>query len=361
MKVLVATPLYPPDIGGPATYAKILLEELPGKGIEVEVVKFSDVRHLLKGVRHLVYFLRIWRALRNADVILALDPVSVGLPACMAARVTRKPLVVKIVGDYAWEQGQQRFGVTQTLDEFLKNTRVSFPVHALRRIEYEVATYAKHLIVPSEYLKKVVQQWGISENKIEVIYNAVPTEEKGHVPPAVAKLPRPLVVTAGRLVPWKNIDGIIDAVANTTGVSLAVLGEGPDRTALVRRAEEKLPERAVFTGPLAHSDMLATLQSADVFILNSSYEGLSHLLIEAQALGIPTIATNVGGNSEVITNGEDGLLLSPGDTLALTHALVNLLGDAPLRARLSLGARASAKRFSSETMIQATADILGKI
>src|SRR3990167_6273753 len=135
MKLLIATPLYPPEIGGPATYAKLLLEGLPKKGIEVDLVKFSDVRHLPKIIRHFVYYRRVLKAARSADVVLALDPVSVGLPAMKAAKKADKPFVVKIVGDYAWEQGQQRFGITQNLDEFVKTKNVSLQVHVLRRIQ----------------------------------------------------------------------------------------------------------------------------------------------------------------------------------------------------------------------------------
>src|SRR3989344_9578793 len=114
MKIVIAAPLYPPEIGGPATYAKLLLEGLSQKGIEVDIVKFSEVRHLPKLIRHYAYYRRVLRSARGADAVLALDPASVGLPAMYAARKAKKPFVVKIVGDYAWEQGIQRFGITQT-------------------------------------------------------------------------------------------------------------------------------------------------------------------------------------------------------------------------------------------------------
>ena len=264
MKLVIATPLYPPEIGGPATYAKLLEDGLPGKGIGVELVKFSEVRHLPKLIRHYAFYRRVLRAARNADVVLALDPVSVGLPAMKAAQKAKKPFVVKIVGDYAWEQGQQRFGITQTLDEFVKEKSVPFPVRVLRRIQTRVARSTVRVIVPSEYLKNIVTAWGIPTDKIEVIYNAMPIEEIGTVPEAVAKLPRPLVVTAGRLVPWKNIDGVIDATEELRReggqTSLTIVGEGPERDALMIRAEKKLPGQAVFTGALSHADMLATLR-----------------------------------------------------------------------------------------------------
>src|SRR3989344_6122168 len=161
MKLVIATPLYPPEIGGPATYAKLLEDGLPGKGIEVELVKFSGVRHLPKLVRHYIYYRRVLQAARGADAVLALDPVSVGLPAMKAAKKAGKPFVVKIVGDYAWEQGVQRFGVTQNLDEFVRTTTVPFRVSVLRRIQTRVAQGAPRVIVPSEYLKNIVSAWGV--------------------------------------------------------------------------------------------------------------------------------------------------------------------------------------------------------
>ncbi len=166
MRIVIATPLYPPEIGGPATYAKLLEEGLPGKDIEVELVKFSEVRHLPKLIRHIAYYHRVLRAARNADVVFALDPVSVGLPAMKAAQKAGKPFVVKIVGDYAWEQGQQRFGVTENLDEFVKSEQKSFFVRRLQKIQTYVAKNATRIIVPSEYLKGIVAAWGIPKEKI---------------------------------------------------------------------------------------------------------------------------------------------------------------------------------------------------
>lgn len=358
MKVVIATPLYPPEIGGPATYAKLLEAGLPKHGIEVVLVKFAEVRHLPKVVRHYAYYRRVYKAAQGADLILALDPVSVGWAVRKAARCLNKPYVVKIVGDYAWEQGQQRFGVTENLDQFVKNKKVPFFVRILRHVETQVARSAKKVIVPSDYLKSIVEAWGIAASKIEAIYNAIEREDAGTVPEAVAKLARPLVVTAARLVPWKRVDGVIDAVAATSGVSLVVVGDGPLKGELEARAQEKLASRAIFTGKLSHADTLAVIKSADIFVLNSSYEGLSHLLVEAQMLGTPTIATAVGGNPEVITDGQNGLLVASGDTAALTAAIVRLLADPELGKRFTEASREASKRFAIDTMLESTATFL---
>ena len=159
-------------------------------------------------------------------------------------------------------------------------------------------------------------------------------------------------------MPWKHIEGVIDAVAASPDISLAIVGDGPLRMTLAHRAGEKLPGRDVLTGMLSHADTLAVMKVADVFVLNSSYEGLSHLLIEALALGVPVVATRAGGNSEVVADEENGLLVPVGDTQALAASLKRLLSDEELRARLSTRARESAKRFSTEVMLSATVTVL---
>src|SRR3989338_11018083 len=362
MKLVIATPLYPPEIGGPATYAKLLFEGLPEKGIEVELLKFSDVLHLPKIIRHFVYYRRILKAARSADVVLALDPVSVGLPAMKAAKKADKPFVVKIVGDYAWEQGRQRFGVTQNLDEFVRTEQPSFFVRKLREVQIQVANAADRVIVPSEYLKGIVMAWGIPEHKITVIYNAVSINEIGDIPESVKKLSRPLVVTEGRLVPWKHIDRIIDAVwavrRENKHLSLTVVGDGPKRQKLEDHANHLLKGDFYFAGQLSHADTLATLQDADIFVLNSSYEGLSHVLIEAKKLGIPAIVTDAGGNAEVAIQGGSILILLEDEKTGLTSSLSFLASNAMERENLSRSAKQSTEHFDVGTMLSRTSDVL---
>ncbi len=339
MSIVIATPLYPPEIGGPATYAKLLAEGLPACGmdstgspqVEVTVVKFSEVRHLPKIIRHIAYFWRVRRALRGADMVLALDPVSVGLPACIATWLVKKPFVVKIVGDYAWEQGRQRFGITATLDKFVKEKNVPFAVRILRRIQTRVARSATRVIVPSEYLKGIVEAWGIFGDKIEVIYNSI------ELPASLKTIERPkgfLVVSSGRRVPWKGFEAIERVVAREPSWDF-FLAEG-----------------------LSRAEALGWVKSADVFVLNSSYEGLSHALLEAMMLGTPIIATNVGGNPELIEDGKTGLLVPSGDEEAL-YAALRIVEQDPAAARdRAAAAQEFAKQFSTETMLEATATLL---
>ena len=77
MRILLAAGIYPPDIGGPATYARLIEDELPHQDIAVTVIPYHSVRHVPKLFRHTAYFLRLLKAARGTDLIYALDPVSV--------------------------------------------------------------------------------------------------------------------------------------------------------------------------------------------------------------------------------------------------------------------------------------------
>lgn len=328
MKVVIATPLYPPDSGGPATYAKLLEEGLPERGIEVALVKFGEVRHLPKLVRHMAYYWQVRRALEAADAVLALDPVSTGLPALWAARRARKPFIVKIVGDYAWEQGSQRFGITANLDEFVKTKKVPFLVRLLRLIQTRVARSATRIIVPSEYLRSIVIAWGISPHKISVIHNGI--ELSGQLPEP-ARPVKFFVVSTGRRVPWKGFESIERVVAQEPEWACRIVSD------------------------VSREEALGWVKCADVFVVNSTYEGLAHALIEAMMLGTPVVATAVGGNPELVEDGVTGLLVPPGDDEALHAALKEIASD-PVAARLRAAAgRDRMHDFSVDVMLGATA------
>ena len=133
--ILIATGLYPPDVGGPATYSYLLNQELPRRGWEVKILSFGEVRSWPKIIRHLAYGWKVFRLVRHYQIIYVQDPVSVGLPVCLACALARRSFILKIVGDYAWEQGSQRFGVIDLLDDFsLEYKKYIWPVKLLKLI-----------------------------------------------------------------------------------------------------------------------------------------------------------------------------------------------------------------------------------
>lgn len=333
MRLVIATPLYPPEIGGPATYVKELEEGLPNSGIEVIVVKFSAVRRWPKIVRHYLYYRKILAAARTADVILALDPVSVGLPAMKAARKLNKKFVVKIVGDYAWEQGVQRCGVTQKLDTFIRTPQKSFFVRKLQKIQTSVAAAAMRVIVPSPYVEEIVVQWGIPKENIWLIYNGIGLPS--YIPVPEKKEGEFLIVSAGRRVPWKGFE------------------------ALERIENLKYANWRVFIASgLPRAEALGWMKAADVFVLNSRYEGFPHALIEAMTLGTPVIATDTRFHRALLEHGKTGLLVPPGDDSTLEQTLMEVQRNPAAAQERARAAQQHMDEFSLPHMLKSTERLL---
>ncbi len=352
MKLVIATPLYPPESGGPATYAKLLETELPKNDWEVEVVRFSSVRQLPKVVRHIAYLWKVYQAAKKADAVLALDPVSTGLPASIAAHIASKPFYVKIVGDYAWEQGTQRFGVRDSLDVFVTKRHVPLMVKALRAVQEHVARSAKKIIVPSEYWKRLLTTWNIQEENVRVIYNAPKRLDANYMRPIEKKY----IVSISRLVPWKGFAGVIRAMKKVDDLCLVIVGGGPERARLGALVQELgLGSRVIFTGP---ADAPAYIKHAEAFVLNTSYEGFSHLILEAFALGTPVLTTPAGGNTEQVTHEETGLLFPVDDTDAIADAINRITTDAELRERITENAKQKLGSFSVENLVRGVIDTI---
>ncbi len=360
IKVLLATGLYPPEIGGPATYAKMLEEDLPDHDIELVTIPFSVVRQYPKIVRHAVYFWKLFQAAKQTDIVYALDPVSVGLPAVLAAKLRGNKFMLRVGGDYAWEQGGVRFGITETLDDYIAGeSHRPLPVRVLAAIQSWVARQALVVVAPSNYLKRIVEQWGVNPGSVGVIYSTLfpltPNQDKQQTRQSLS-LGSPVLVTAGRLVPWKGIDTVIDVTENLKtiypDITLVVVGDGPERPVLESQvAKHSLQQQVRFMGRQDKVSLANLKQAADVFVLNTAYEGLSHELLEVMDLGVPIVTTSVGGNLELLSNGVDALLVPFDNQYQLEQACLRVLKNPEVADGLVRFAKRRTEDFSQKKAI----------
>lgn len=359
MRILIATGLYPPDIGGPATYTVFLEKHASALGLELVVVPFGTVRKYPPLVRHCVYLFMLMRKSRGCDYLYALDTISVGVPTRIASMLTRIPYLLRVPGDYAWEQGQQRFGITETLDEFLTHTPSSWQVRLMARLQAWVARGARHIIVPSDYMKGVVGAWGVPQNRISRIYSVLKEISTGDTQPTPFN---PLtdtfsITTSARLVPWKGIDTLIDVVVllrkEGFNVSLNIYGDGVKRKDLEAQVDTRGARSYItFHGAVSREILGPALKESHVFVLNTSYEGLSHQLIEVMSLGVPIVTTPVGGNVELIQQEKTGLLVPYNNAEALKDALIRLRQDGVLRTSLSREANVKVHDFTEAVIVE---------
>jgi len=342
MKIVIAAGIYPPDIGGPATYSQTIAREFGKRNIETKIICYSDkkgddvVRILRKYpllIRYFLYFRNLFKLAKGADVIYAQGPLSAGLPTMWTSKILRKKFVVKIVGDYAWEQGVNQFGVKDLIEEF-QNKKYNSKVERIRKIQKKVVRSADKVIVPSEFLKKIVKGWGIDEKKIEVIYNSFSKPEKIKS----VKLDGEVIISAGRSEPWKGMDTLREIMPD-------LLKENPKFKLIIAT---KLP----------HSELMGHFKASTMFVLNSGYEGLSHLVLEAMACELPVITTNVCGNLEVVKDGHNGLLVEYNNKKQLKEAILKLWRDKDLQKKFIENGKRTLEKFRLEDMINKTIEAL---
>jgi glycosyltransferase involved in cell wall biosynthesis len=382
VKILITAGIFPPEIGGPATYVPRVAEALAARGPAVTVVAPQDrdsacpiidppyrlVRfHRARAVRYANFFVELWRAfvtvLREARSCDVMFVNGLGLAATLAARLMGRPMVVKVVGDGAWEMAYNRGWTALNPDAFQR-------VHGLRidlfrLMLHAAARRAQAVIAPSRYLARIVEGWGVPEERIHVVYNALipPDPEVGG--PSGTALPPGFdqgfrLVTVGRLAPHKRIEDIIAVLTRLDNARLVIVGDGPEWDNLQALIEKlRLNDRVFMAGRLPRQAMWRLLADyADVLVLNSTYEGLPHILLEAAHLGVPVVATEVGGTPEIVQDGETGLLIPLDSPDELVAALHRLQSEPDLRRHLAEGALCAVTLFSFERMIEETEQII---
>jgi glycosyltransferase involved in cell wall biosynthesis len=166
----------------------------------------------------------------------------------------------------------------------------------------------------------------------------------------------PLMVFAGRLDPQKGLHTLMDAMRSpalaVSGARVVLLGDGPQRAELAEAVQRHgLSDRVLFRGVV--EEVAPYLRASDIFAFPTMGEGMPNALLEAMATGLPCVASAVGGCRDVITNGETGLLVPPGDAAAFQEALEALIQSSGTRERLGAAARQDAvSRFGLERMVE---------
>jgi glycosyltransferase involved in cell wall biosynthesis len=360
VKVVVVSGIWPPDPGGPASHAPALADFLSARGHDVEVVTTADVEPAERAYpvswaqrrspfRHLRAASLICRAARRAEAVYATSMIR---RAAVGAGLARRPLVVKLVSDEAFERATRSGRYTGTLDEF--QTTGGIRTRVLRATRTWSLRRASHVFCPSAYLRDVALGWGLEPELVSVLPNPAP-----EIPAMPSRdelradfgLDRDVLVFAGRLGRQKALGVALHALAEVGDVKLVIAGDGPERSSLERRVEElRLDDRVRLLGSVPRETVLRLFKAADASLLSSAWENFPHTVVESLAVGCPVIATAVGGVPEVVRDGENGLLVPPGDPSALAQAITRFFGDADLRRTLRGSAERSVAGYSEEAV-----------
>ena len=381
MRMCLITGIFPPDVGGPATYVNNLARALHHQQHQVCVITLGDaelaspfpVKRISRTyplpVRVVVIFAVLLRRGWQSEVwyVNGLE-----LPAVLAGKILRKRLVMKVVSDYAWERAGNQGLTTDTVQEFQTKTQ-PWKVELHKKLRAWLTRQVEMVITPSQHVKRLVCGWGNVAERVQVIYNAVEPiaeDDLGTKTATRQRLGLPVdayvLITIGRLIPLKGVDALIRAIAwfrnapeETKEYVLLIVGDGAEKNRLTELARTlHVSDLVYFLGQRDRASALAYLRASDLFVLNSSTEGFSHVILEAMMTGTPVIATNVGGNPELVTHHENGILIPHGDFEALTAQIRTVARDQTLQARFSEAGRLTVQQFAWERLLQQTLDVL---
>ncbi|MFZ4403943.1 MAG: glycosyltransferase family 4 protein [Pseudobdellovibrionaceae bacterium] len=330
MNILIIAGIFPPDIGGPANFLPRFAEAMVLKNHSISVLCFTESNQMDAAKSYdltLNYF--VHRIIRNRGFLVRelltiyfgvkmafkSDVIFVNgndFKALIIGIITGKRRVHKIVGDTAWERAQNRKWFLGTIDEFqLIRKNIFFDL--LRWLRAYPLRTSECIITPSFYLKKVVIGWGINEKKVNVIYNSFSPLDNAKNYPALDTRYK-WMCTVCRLVPWKGVDTLIRLLLEFKDLGLVIVGDGPLENDLKKLANNiNVADRVHFAGMQPRRMVADFVSAAHFFILNSSYEGLPHVVLEAMSLRKLVVASAVGGTVEVIAHGKTGFLFTYND------------------------------------------------
>ena len=339
MRVLVTVGIFPPDIGGPATFvpkiAKYFQDEL---NYEIEILTLSDNKNLninddfsVKRIdrnlpiiyRWLKTIFTIYKLGKNKDLIFV---NGLGTETTIANIFLKKKIIRKIVGDPVWERAYSKAKISESFDEFqVKN--YGFSISLQKKVRSFSIKKSDIVVTPSKHLKNFILNLGF-KNKIEIINNGVFIPEKNT---NIFTNDQINITIVSRLVSHKNIKKIIRAISdlNDPLIYLNIIGDGPELNQLQKISlESNNKDNIIFHGKLNRDDINHIFLKSDIYIQASNYEGLPHSLLEAMSYGIPVLCTPVGECKEILGNEDRGYILDlPVSKNNIKSKIIEIIGE----------------------------------
>lgn len=207
MRILITTGIYPPQIGGPAQYAKNMFNLWSEMGHKVSVKVFSRFNFLSTGVRHLIYFLYILPAVLKADFIFTLDTFSVALPSVLAARMLGKKIIIRTGGDFLWEGYIERTGDLVLLRDFYKTRMDKFSIKekVILYLTKWTLNHADLLVFSTNWQKDIFfEPYNLNKNKIAVVENHYDKKEQSSKFESGMSVKK-YFIAGTRPLGWKNV------------------------------------------------------------------------------------------------------------------------------------------------------------
>lgn len=347
MRILIATGIFKPELGGPATLAVELGKRLSATGHSVTVVTYSDqasysfdkefpfrivrVKRLHnKLLNYLKYFFKVRKEMLRHDVVYSLDWFSAGVPLMLAAKNLGKKYVVRVGGGYIWEKYLMEGKPPVTLKQFYeqglqKHYRFMFLCirHVLRQ--------ASVVIFNSEIQRELyIKQYDLIPEKTTTIFNAIPENRLSNLVQSYHENPLDRdkeIVFAGRYIKMKNVESLIRAFVDFKDPTfkLILIGEGPQEKILRDLVHElNLSGRVTFLPLMSQAELYRRIAHCYLVVIPSWTDVSPHQAYECLALGIPFLMTK---ENYLSIHDQIPLMIDPTSVPDITEKLNSLLDE----------------------------------
>ena len=289
-RVIITTGIFPPDIGGPATYIPRFGEFLSSNDLDVVVVTLSEDssvqdhdypfkvfrirRSIKRWMRMIVTITQIAREMRKADFLFC---NGLYLETALALRLSlfKGRSLVKIVGDPVWERSRNHGLTKPSIYGKIIRKLITWSLQ-----QFDLVT------TPGESLAKIVESWN-KKISVKVVHNGVPIYDAHTYRDKKFDM-----IVVSRLVKWKNIDSVIH-MAMELNCSLAIIGNGPEESVL--RDLSSGNSNIYFQGRRTYQEIVNLLGQSKIFCQLSDYEGLSFSLLQAMSSALPCVLSDIEG------------------------------------------------------------------
>ncbi len=298
-KIVIATGVFPPEVGGPAYYSKSLAESLSTSGHDVRVVLYGSLKSWPSGIRHVAYALKLMRHAFGARAIIAFDTYSVGLPAVIASLFTRSPVIVRIGGDFIWEMYTERTHDLLPLPE-IYNAREKWgpKERMIFRIQKWVIPRV-HLAFSCNWIRDIWSSvYDIDPARVHVIENPIQPKLESHEPA------RKNFLFYTRQIALKNSEAFRRAFT---------------------KAKNVYPDIELEEGVIPKEELMQRMQDCYAVVLPSISDVTPNYIVDAIRCGKPFLLTKYSGFAERFH--DLGVIVDPLSEEDMTRGVMTLAED----------------------------------
>lgn len=304
MKILIATGIFTPEIGGPATYVPLLLEQFLALGHEVVVVTYSAQAHCEqdKALSYPVYRIsrsnkisNYWRYFRTLfklapkyDLIYCFDHFSAGLPATTVSRIFAKPLYIRVGGDFIWERYVETHPVT--LSQYYEKALYKKDANRFKIINW-IFQNSRAIIFTTEWQKNIfTKYYNLANKKLLVINN--PIDQKLNIQRDENNISND-VIFAGRFINLNNIFNLIEAFVkwDQDGYRLVLIGDSPMSIKVAQLIKEKNYKNILLLGRMSRPDLINKMAQSWLVVFPSLSDISPNSMLDCLRGKIPFISS----------------------------------------------------------------------